>query len=70
MHDRSIVLLPLFHIGGIGLFAFPTLFAGGVIIVPRKFEPIKALSMIEKHKVTVVMGSTYNSSSINKLFKV
>lgn len=56
MHDRSIVLLPLFHIGGIGLFAFPTLFAGGVIIVPRKFEPTKALSMIEKHKVTVVMG--------------
>ena len=56
IHDRSIVLLPLFHIGGIGLFAFPTLFAGGVIIVPRKFEPTTALSMIEKHKVTVVMG--------------
>ena len=50
IHDRSIVLLPLFHIGGIGLFAFPTLFAGGVIIVPRKFEPTKALSMIENIK--------------------
>ncbi|PLR76260.1 o-succinylbenzoate--CoA ligase [Bacillus sp. V3-13] len=54
--DRSIVLLPLFHIGGIGLFALPTLFTGGTIIIPGKFEPAKALSMVEEHQATVVMG--------------
>ncbi|WP_226617700.1 o-succinylbenzoate--CoA ligase [Cytobacillus firmus] len=54
--DRCIVLLPLFHIGGIGLFAFPSLFSGGTIVIPGKFEPEKALAMIEKHKVTIVMG--------------
>ncbi|MDM5224963.1 o-succinylbenzoate--CoA ligase [Cytobacillus sp. NJ13] len=54
--DRCIVLLPLFHIGGIGLFAFPSLFSGGTIVIPGKFEPQKALTMIEKHKVTIVMG--------------
>ncbi|PLR86367.1 o-succinylbenzoate--CoA ligase [Bacillus canaveralius] len=54
--DRSIVLLPLFHIGGIGLFALPTLFTGGTIVIPGKFEPAKALSMIEEHQATVVMG--------------
>lgn len=54
--DRSMVLLPLFHIGGIGLFAFPTLFVGGTIIIPDRFEPFKVLSMIEKHQATVVMG--------------
>jgi fatty-acyl-CoA synthase len=54
--DRCIVLLPLFHIGGIGLFAFPSLFSGGTIVIPGKFEPEKALSMIEEHKVTIVMG--------------
>ncbi|MFY2157951.1 o-succinylbenzoate--CoA ligase [Cytobacillus firmus] len=54
--DRCIVLLPLFHIGGIGLFAFPSLFSGGTIVIPGKFEPEKALDMIEKHKVTIVMG--------------
>ncbi|QED49510.1 o-succinylbenzoate--CoA ligase [Cytobacillus dafuensis] len=54
--DRSIVLLPLFHIGGIGLFAFPSLFTGGTIIIPGKFEPIKVLSMIEEHRATIVMG--------------
>ncbi|MCS0671631.1 o-succinylbenzoate--CoA ligase [Cytobacillus firmus] len=54
--DRCIVLLPLFHIGGIGLFAFPSLFSGGTIVIPGKFESEKALAMIEKHKVTIVMG--------------
>ncbi|KON87910.1 acyl-CoA synthetase [Sporosarcina globispora] len=54
--DRCIVLLPLFHIGGIGLFAFPSLFSGGTIVIPGKFEPEKALAMIEEHKVTIVMG--------------
>lgn len=54
--DRCIVLLPLFHIGGIGLFALPTLFVGGTIVIPGKFEPDKAVEMIEKYQVTVVMG--------------
>ncbi|TCJ02476.1 o-succinylbenzoate--CoA ligase [Cytobacillus praedii] len=54
--DCCIVLLPLFHIGGIGLFAFPSLFSGGTIVIPGKFEPEKALSMIEAYKVTIVMG--------------
>ncbi|TPG79966.1 o-succinylbenzoate--CoA ligase [Brevibacillus laterosporus] len=54
--DRSIILLPLFHIGGIGLFAFPTLFAGGTIVILGKFNPEKTLDMIEQHQVTIVMG--------------
>ena len=54
--DRSIVLLPLFHIGGIGLFAYPTLFVGGTIVIPGRFDPKKAIEMIEKHQVTIVMG--------------
>jgi fatty-acyl-CoA synthase len=54
--DRIITLLPLFHIGGIGLFAFPALFAGGTVVVPGKFDPDRALSMMEKYAVTIVMG--------------
>lgn len=54
--DRSIVLLPLFHIGGIGLFAFPTLFAGGSIVILGRFHPDKALEMIQQYQVTIVMG--------------
>lgn len=55
-HDKSLTLLPLFHIGGIGLFALPTLFAGGAVIVPKRFDPDKALQLIEEHAVTIVMG--------------
>ncbi|MCS0543734.1 AMP-binding protein, partial [Aeromonas veronii] len=72
-NDRSLVLLPLFHIGGIGLFAFPTLFTGGTIILPEgKFDSEKALSMIEQHQVTIVMGvptihqAILNSPSLEK----
>ncbi|MCF6092811.1 o-succinylbenzoate--CoA ligase [Microaerobacter geothermalis] len=54
--DHILTLLPLFHIGGIGLFAFPALLAGGTVIVPRKFNPEQALSMIEEQRVTIVMG--------------
>ncbi|RFB18336.1 o-succinylbenzoate--CoA ligase [Bacillus sp. HNG] len=55
--DRSLLLLPLFHIGGIGLFAFPTLYAGGTIILPEgKFDSERALMMIEQHQASIVMG--------------
>lgn len=54
--DRSIVLLPLFHIGGIGLFALPTLYVGGTIIIGGKFEPDKALQLAEKHRATLVFA--------------
>lgn len=54
--DRVLTLLPLFHIGGIGLFAFPALLAGGTVLIPGKFQPETALEWIEKYGATVVMG--------------
>lgn len=54
--DRVMTLLPFFHIGGIGLFALPTLYAGGTVIIPERFEPEKVLRMMEEHQVTVALG--------------
>ena len=54
--DKCLVILPLFHIGGIGLFAFPTFLAGGTVIIPGKFHPKQVLKVIEDLKVTVMMG--------------
>lgn len=54
--DKIITLLPLFHIGGIGLFTLPVLLAGGTVVVPDKFAPEQALNYIEKFAVTIVMG--------------
>ncbi|MBR3121182.1 AMP-binding protein [Oceanobacillus profundus] len=60
------VLLPLFHIGGIGLFAFPTLLAGGSIVIPGKFNAELAIRSIETHRVTIVMGVPTIHDAIRK----
>ena len=54
--DNCLVILPLFHIGGIGLFAFPTFLSGGTVIVPGKFDPKQVLKIIDDLQVTVMMG--------------
>lgn len=64
--DKIITLLPLFHIGGIGLFTFPVLLAGGTIVVPSRFDPQLALKMIEAHGITIVMGVPAIHDAIRK----
>lgn len=54
--DRTLIALPMFHIGGIGLFTLPVLYAGGTVVVMRTFEPAKALDLMEKEKISVFMG--------------
>lgn len=53
--DVILTVLPLFHVGGIGLFATPALLAGGTVVLPRRFEPAEALRLIERERVTVMM---------------
>jgi fatty-acyl-CoA synthase len=65
-YDRTLVLLPLFHIGGTGLFAFPTLLAGGTIIIPNRFEPGNTIQLIEEKSVTIVMGVPTIHDAIRK----
>jgi len=54
--DVTITLLPMFHIGGLGLFLLPTLLAGGRAVIPPRFDPEQALRLIEQERVTVVFG--------------
>lgn len=35
----NLTVMPLFHIGGLNVFAAPTLYAGGTVIVMRAFDP-------------------------------
>jgi fatty-acyl-CoA synthase len=39
--DRDLLVLPMFHIGGIGLFTLPMLYAGGTVVIQRTFEPLE-----------------------------
>lgn len=54
--DVTLTLLPLMHVGGIGLFTLPTLLAGGTVVLPRTFDPARALRLIEEEEVTLFLG--------------
>jgi fatty-acyl-CoA synthase len=54
--DRDLLVLPMFHIGGIGLFTLPILYAGGTVILQRTFDPARTLQLIKEEKATLLFG--------------
>jgi len=54
--DRDLNVLPMFHIGGIGLFTLPLFYMGGTVLLLRTFDPAKALEIIRKEKVSIFFG--------------
>lgn len=55
-NDITLTVLPLVHVGGIGLFTLPTLLMGGRVVMPRKFDAESAIELIERERVTIMMG--------------
>lgn len=51
-----LVLLPLFHVGGLNGSVTPVLHIGGTVILQQKFDPKVVLQTIERDKVTGVLG--------------
>jgi len=45
-HTVQLVVLPLFHTGGLNCYANPVLHAGGQILLVREFDPGRALSIL------------------------
>ena len=56
VRDRNLVVLPMFHIGGIGLFTLPMLYVGGTTVIQRTFDPVQTLDMLVKEKVSLFFG--------------
>lgn len=54
--DRDLLVLPMFHIGGIGLFTLPVLYAGGTVIIQRTFDPAQTLRLLKGEKVSLFFG--------------
>lgn len=55
--DKTMNTTPWFHRGGLHSGGItPTLYAGGSVIVMRKFDPISTLKYIEAYKLTFVTG--------------
>ncbi|OPY87504.1 MAG: Long-chain-fatty-acid--CoA ligase FadD13 [Smithella sp. PtaU1.Bin162] len=54
--DRDLNVLPMFHIGGIGLFTLAVFYMGGTVLLLRTFDPAKALTKIRQEKVSIFFG--------------
>ncbi len=54
--DRNLVVLPMFHIGGIGLFTLPMLHLGATVVIQRAFDPAETFRLIHDEKITLFFG--------------
>ncbi|KLI04814.1 O-succinylbenzoate--CoA ligase [Mycolicibacterium conceptionense] len=51
--DVTVTVAPLFHIGALGLFTLPLLYAGGTVIVEEQFDAARVLELLAQKGVTV-----------------
>jgi fatty-acyl-CoA synthase len=50
--DVNINVLPTFHIGGLGLYACPTIHVGGTVVIMRTFDPQEFMRLVQEWRVT------------------
>jgi fatty-acyl-CoA synthase len=54
--DIMLVILPLFHSGGLFIQAAPTIYKGATLVIHPRFDPVMVYQDIEKYKVTKFLG--------------
>ncbi len=54
--DVQVVCAPLFHVGGLGVSAIPSLYVGSKMVIQRFFDPAGIFRLIEEEKATIVFG--------------
>lgn len=54
--EIALMISPMFHVASLGMGVLPTFLKGGHIILEPRFEPGRALELIERHKVTFISG--------------
>jgi fatty-acyl-CoA synthase len=54
--DVMLVVLPLFHSGGLFVQTSPTLYKGATVVLTKRFDPESTLKAIEKYRVTKFLG--------------
>lgn len=64
--DKCLVATPLYHVSGMDMWATSVLFAGGTVVILKKYTPVEALETMKREGITqVCMVPTM----INKLFE-
>ena len=54
--DRNLLVLPMFHIGGIGLFTLPMIYDGATVVIQRTFDPVKTLALLREENISLFFG--------------
>ena len=55
-NEVTLVMAPLFHIGGLNVTTLVVMQRGGHVVVHRHFDPGAALKAIEEHRVSSIFG--------------
>ena len=56
--EVALVTAPLFHTAALNQVLFPTVLKGGTALVEARFDPARAIDLIESAKVTLLFGVT------------
>src|SRR5690625_568959 len=54
--EVALMISPMFHVAALGMGVLPTLLKGGHLILEPRFEPGRALDLIERHQATFISG--------------
>jgi fatty-acyl-CoA synthase len=54
--DVAIACAPMFHVGGLGVSAIPSLYVGSKLVIQRFFNPSELFTLIERERATTVFG--------------
>ncbi|MFT4081015.1 MAG: long-chain fatty acid--CoA ligase [Nocardioides sp.] len=56
--EVALVTAPLFHTAALNQVLFPTILKGGTALIEAKFDPVRAIELIETERVTLLFGVT------------
>ena len=57
-NEIALVTAPLFHTAALNQVLFPTVLKGGTALIEAKFDPARAIDLIERERVTLLFGVT------------
>jgi fatty-acyl-CoA synthase len=56
--EIALVTAPLFHTAALNQVLFPTVLKGGTALIEARFDPARAIDLIEQERVTLLFGVT------------
>lgn len=56
--ETALVTAPLFHTAALNQVLFPTLLKGGTALLEARFDPVRAIDLIESERVSLLFGVT------------